>query len=180
VSTTNQNVNGSPSVPTVLPGDARREAERSEADRSAAPGKTVAGPGAGPAVRARPDPEVVVDAKRRTFTAGYKLRILAEAEEAKKISGGVGTLLRREGLYSSHLVFWRRERDAASLEGMSAKSRGPKPNRNPLQDEVDKLRRENQGLCEELRKAEIVIEVQKKIGGLLGWTTPPPSRREIS
>src|SRR5690348_658064 len=94
--------------PTVLPAAAeRREAERSEADRSAAAGKTVTPlPPAPP----RPDPEVVAHAKRRTFTAAYKLGILAQADAATAQPGAIGALLRREGLYSSHLVTWRRER----------------------------------------------------------------------
>ena len=88
----------------------RREAERSEADRSAAAGKTGAEPPAPP----RPDPEVVANAKRRTFTAEYKQGILAEADTAAAQPGAIGALLRREGLYSSHLATWRRERRPAS------------------------------------------------------------------
>jgi len=154
-------------APTILPGAQRREAERSEADQSAGPGKIVAKPLATP----RPDPEVVADAKRRTFTADYKLRILREAEVAKA-SGGVGALLRREGLYSSHLVVWRRERQAADRQALTPKTRGPKPKRDPNEEEMHKLRRENQRLTEALRKAEIVIDVQKKVGMLLGWPLP--------
>jgi len=100
----------SPASPTVLPAAERREAERSEAARSAAAGKTVA---PAPPAPSRPDPEVVADAKRRTFTAEYKQRILAEADAAATQSGAIGALLRREGLYSSHLVTWRRERQPA-------------------------------------------------------------------
>ena len=156
--------------PTVLPAAERREDERSEADRSAAAGKTVAPE---PPAPPRPDPEVVADAKRRTFTAEYKLRILAEADAAAGQSGAIGALLRREGLYSSHLVTWRRERQAGILKGLTPHKRGPKSKRNPQEEEMQKLRRENQRLTEELRKAEIVIDVQKKVGALLGW----PCRR---
>jgi transposase len=152
--------------PTVLPAAERREAERSEADRSGAAGKTVASES--PAL-SRPDPEVVADAKRRTFTAEYKQRILAEADAASAQPGAIGALLRREGLYSSHLVTWRREREAGILKGLTPHRRGPKSKRNPQEEEMQKLRRENQRLTEELRKAEIVIDVQKKVGALLGW-----------
>jgi len=147
----------------------RREAERSEADRSAAAGKAVAPE---PPAPLRPDPEVVASAKRRSFTAEYKLRILAEADAAAAQPGAIGALQRREGLYSSHLVTWRREREAGILKGLTPHKRGPKSKRNPQEEEMQKLRRENQRLTEQLRKAEIVIDVQKKVGALLGW--PPP------
>ena len=101
--------------PMVLPAAERREDERSETDRSTAAGKTVAAPGAVP----RPDPQVVAKAKRRIFTAEYKQRILAEADKAKERSGALGTLLRRESLYSSHLVTWRQER-AAGVDEVQA------------------------------------------------------------
>lgn len=151
--------------PTVLPAAERREAERSEADRSAAVGKTVAPDLPAP----RPDPEVVANAKRRTFTGEYKLRILAEADAAASQPGAIGALQRREGLYSSHLVTWRRERQAGILKGLTPNKRGPKFKRNPQQEELLQLRRENERLTEQLRKAEIVIDVQKKVGALLGW-----------
>ena len=160
---------------TVLPAAERREAERSEAARSAAAGKTVA-PEA-PALP-RPDPEVVANAKRRTFTAEYKLRILAEADAAAAQPGAIGALLCREGLYSSLLVTWRREREAAILKALTPRKRGPKSKRNPQEEEMQKLRRENQRLSEELRKAEIVIDVQKKVGALLGWPLPKADPEE--
>jgi transposase-like protein len=151
-----------------LPAAERREAERSEADRSVAAGKTVARPPTPP----HPDPEVVAAAKRRTFTAEYKQRILTEADAAVARPGAIGALLRREGLYSSHLVTWRRERQAGILQGLTPHKRGPKSKRSPQEEEIQKLRRENQRLAEELRKAEIVIDVQKKVGALLGWPLP--------
>ena len=150
---------------TVLPAAERREAERSETDRSAAVGKTVAPE---PLAPVRPNPEVVAEAKRRSFTAEYKLRILAEADAAGH-SGSIGALLRREGLYSSHLVTWRRERRVGILKGLTPHKRGPKSKRGPQEEELHKLRRENQHLTEQLRKAEIVIDVQKKMADLLGW-----------
>lgn len=166
--------NGPHAAPTVLPVAARREAERSEADRSAVTGKTVQTPPA--LVAPQPDPEVIAAAKRRTFTAEYKQRILAEADSAP--SGGIGALLRREGLYSSHLVTWRRERQTGILNGLSPQKRGPKSKRNPIEEENQKLRRENQRLSEELRKAEIIIDVQKKVGALLGWPLPKADPEE--
>jgi len=165
----------SPASPTVLPAAERRSDERSETDRSSAAGKTVAPP---PAAPPRPNPEVIADAKRRTFTAEYKQRILAEADAAAGQSGGIGALLRREGLYSSHLVTWRREREAGILKGLTPHRRGPKSKRNPQEEEMQKLRRENQRLTEELRKAEIVIDVQKKVGALLGWPLPKADPEE--
>jgi transposase-like protein len=159
----------SPPSPTVLPAAERREDERSETYRSSAADKTVAPP---PAALPRPNPEVVADAKRRTFTAEYKLRILAEADAAVTQPGAIGALQRREGLYSSHLVTWRRERQSGILKGLTPHKRGPKSKRSPLEEENQKLRRENERLTEQIRKAEIVIDVQKKVGTLLGWPLP--------
>lgn len=163
--------------PTVLPAAAqRREAERSEADRSAAAGKTVPPQ---PPAPPRPDPEVVANAQRRTFTAEYKLGILAEADAATAQPGAIGALLRRENLYSSHLATWRRERQSGILKGLTPHKRGPKSKRNPQAEEIQKLRQENQRLTEQLRKAEIVIDVQKKVGALLGWPLPQAAPQEI-
>jgi transposase len=118
---------------------------------------------------ALPNPEVVAVAKRRTFTAEYKLRVLAEADAAATQPGAIGALQRREGLYSSHLVTWRRERQSGILKGLTPHKRGPKSKRSPSEEENQKLRCENERLTEQLRKAEIVIDVQKKVGALLGW-----------
>jgi len=126
----------------------------------------------------RPDPEVVPDARRRSFNAEYKLRTLAEADAAAAQPGGIGALLRREGLYSSHLTTWRRERQAGILKGLTPHKRGPKSRSNPQEEEMQKLRRENQRLIEELRKAAIVIDVQKKVGALLGWPLPKADPEE--
>jgi transposase len=145
------------SSPVVLPPVGRREPERSEGDRSATGGNTTA----------RPDPEVVAQAKRRRFTAEYKQQILAAADQAKG-TGGIGALLRREGLYSSLLATWRRERDAGVLQALAPQKRGPKSKRDPLAEENLRLRRETERLIEELRKAEIVIDIQKKVATLLG------------
>ena len=169
--------NGHPTAPTFLADAERREAERSEADRSAAAAKNVANP---PALAPPPDPEVVADAKRRVFTLDYKLRILAEADIARQTPGAVGALLRREGLYSSHLVSWRRERDAGMRQALAPKARGPKPKHDPQEEELRTLRRDNDRLREQLRKAELIIDVQKKVGALLGWTLPETAHEENS
>ncbi len=129
------------------------------------------------ATASRPDPEVVAKPKRRTFTAEYKLRILQEAEAAAGTPGGIGALLRREGLYSSLLATWRRERANGILEALTPQKRGRKSKRNPLAEEMEKLRRENARLREKLRKAEIIIEVQKKLAALLGRPIPDPEEK---
>ena len=157
----------------ALPSAGRREGERSEADRSSADGK--AGPDSNP--EPRPNPEVVARAKRRSFTGDFKQRILVEADRAKE-SGDMGALLRREGLYSSHLVTWRRERDLGSLQALTPKRRGPKGKRNPLDEENQKLQKENQRLTERLRTAEIIIDVQKKVAALLGRPIQSPELEE--
>jgi transposase len=120
---------------------------------------------------ASPDPEVTPKAKRRIFAAAYKKKILAEADAAAG-SGQIGELLRREGIYSSTLTRWRRERDNA-VDSAFSRKRGPEPKHNPFSVENEKLRRQNQRLQEELRKAEIIIDVQKKVAMLLGRPLPP-------
>jgi transposase len=115
----------------------------------------------------RPNPEVVGRAKRRRFTAAYKLKVLAGAD-AGKGSGEIGALLRREGLYSSHLTKWRQERKAGILQGLTPQKRGPKSKVNAGTGENQTLRRENERLTEQLRRAELVIDVQNKVAMLLG------------
>jgi transposase len=116
------------------------------------------------------DPEVVPQAKRRRFNAKYKLRILEEAEACRE-PGEIGALLRREGLYSSYLTAWRRQREQGQLDGLSPKKRGRKPSIDEaLAKELDALKRENQRLESRLQQAETIIEVQKKLSGLLGLT----------
>lgn len=112
-----------------------------------------------------PKTEVVAKAQRRQYTAEYKLRILREGEACQG-SGEIGALLRREGLYSSNLTNWRRKRESGELDGLSAHKRGPKV--NPQAVELAKLKRENERLQERLRKAELIIDVQKKVSQLLG------------
>src|SRR2546423_2965414 len=117
-------------------------------------------PGGG---RKRPDPEVPERARRRTFTAQYKLEILAAYDAAP--DGEKGALLRREGLYSSHIVEWRRARDAGALAGLSA-PRG-RPRRDEREERIARLEREKQQLEQELAKARFVVEVQAKLHALL-------------
>lgn len=147
----------------ALPAAERREDERSETDRSAAVGSA----GASLPSTPQPNPEVVAKARRRRFTADYKQSILEQADQATEF-GGIGALLRREGLFSSHLTTWRRERKAGVLQALTPHKRGPKSKRNPLAEENQKLQRDNQRLAEQLRKAEIIIDVQKKVAALLG------------
>ena len=146
----------------------RSEGERSEPKRSGATAEAGAAPTSAP----RPDPEVVAKAKRRTFTAEYKQLILQEADSAAATPGGVGALLRREGLYSSHLGNWRRERNQGIQEALASRKRGPKSQRDPLAEENQKLRRQVGQLTEKLRKAELIIDVQKKVAALLGHPIP--------
>jgi transposase-like protein len=112
----------------------------------------------------RVKPEVSEKPARRRFTAEYKARILDEADRCTE-PGQVGDLLRREGLYSSHLTNWRRQRE----EGLSPKRRGRKPAPNKKErQELERLKRENKRLAEELRQARLIIDVQKKVSEMLG------------
>ena len=115
-----------------------------------------------------PEPEVLPRAKRRRYSAEYKLRILEEVDGCTQ-RGQIGALLRREGLYSSHLSTWRRQRILGQLEGLSPKKRGRKP-QDPAVEEVTRLRRENERLRARLEQAEMIIDVQKKLSQLLGLT----------
>ena len=117
-----------------------------------------------------PDPAVEAKAKRRRFTAEYKLRILREVERAKE-SGEIGAILRREGLYSSLLAAWRRDRDRVAKTGLAARKRGPKakvvePRVKELEREIAKLRRRNE-------RVELLLSIQKKASELLGIPLNP-------
>jgi transposase-like protein len=122
-------------------------------------------------------PEVVEKPKRRTFDATYRLQIVEEADRCVE-PGEVGQLLRREGLYSSHLSKWRRQRDEGALNGLRSKKRGRKTKRRDsvAADELERLRREKEEIAERLRQAEVIIEVQKKVCELL--ETPPTQNGE--
>src|SRR5512135_3440347 len=110
-----------------------------------------------------PDPEVPERARRRMFTAQYKLEILAAYEAAEP--GEKGAILRREGLYSSHIVVWRRARDAGALAGL-ARPRG-RAAPDPKDAQIARLRKEKARLEQELAKARFVVEVQAKLQALL-------------
>ena len=120
--------------------------------------------------------------KRRGFAAEYKLRVLREADAAiaSGVEGAVGELLRREGLYSSYLTAWRRERDAGELAGLTPRKRGRKSRKNPLADQNARLQRELARMQRELDKANIVIDVQKKVAALLGQTLAEPTEEDFA
>jgi transposase len=134
--------------------------------------------GNGQAVLNVPDSEVVVSgaalpypkAQRRRFTAEYKRRILQEAEACTQ-PGEVGALLRREGLYSSHLTTWRRQRTRGELQGLTPAKRGRKA--DPQAAEIARLQRENERLKAQLERAELIIDVQKKVSQMLGLPETP-------
>src|SRR3954453_4395426 len=117
-----------------------------------------------------PDPELVEKAKRRMFTAEYKLRILKQAEACRR-PGEIGALLRREGLYTSHLTAWRKQRDTGALAGLD-RARGRKP-ADPRDAENAVLRRRLERAEAELEKARKVIEVQGNVSALLGERPEP-------
>ena len=117
-----------------------------------------------------PDPEVPAKARRRRFSAEYRLRILKQADACKK-SGELGTLLRREGLYSSLLTNWRRQREQGALQEMRGRRRGPKP--RPVDPRVRQLEAENRRLQRKLQRAETIITLQKKVAEILGIPLKP-------
>ncbi len=125
-----------------------------------------------PAGQTAPDPEVVVKADRRRFTAAYKHRILQEADAATQ-PGAIGALLRREGLYSSHLSTWRHQRAQGELQGLTPAKRGRQA--DPQAAEIVRLQRETERLTAQLARAELIIEVQKKVSQLLGLPERPRS-----
>jgi transposase-like protein len=149
------------------------EGERSEPERAG--GFSSAGRTLHP-----PNPEVPEQPQRRKFTADYKRRILAEIDSATG-QGQVGAILRREGLYSSHITTWRKAREMAERIALEPKKRGPKSKpKDPVQIENTKLRRENAKLQTKLRKAELMIEIQKKVHEMLGIELPPePTDEEV-
>jgi transposase len=119
-------------------------------------------------VSTAPDPEVPEKKPRRKFTAKYKLRILAEADACTQ-QGQMGALLRREGLYSSNLTTWRQQREKGILQAMTPKKRGRKRKQpNPLVKRVALLEKENRRLQQKLKKADLIIEAQKKMSEILG------------
>jgi transposase-like protein len=129
--------------------------------------------------RTDPSPEVLEKPVRRRFTVEYKAKILAEADACTE-PGQLGELLRREGLYSSHVSNWRKQRDAGALAGLAPRRRGRKARpKNPHSDENERLRRENQRLKEQLRQAELIIDVQKKVSEMLDIPLKTPNGDEV-
>ena len=118
-----------------------------------------------------PDSEVVARPRRRRFTAEYKRSILDQADAAQD-SRTIGTLLRREGLYASHLTTWRRQRKQGEIDALTAKKRGPKVVVSPLVKQNRELQATNDRLTRKLKNAELIIEVQKKVAALLGNPIP--------
>lgn len=118
-----------------------------------------------------PDPEVVARPQRRRFTAEYKRSILDQADAAQD-SGAIGALLRREGLYSSHLTTWKRQRKKGEIDALTPQKRGPKVVVSPLVKQNRELLAANAHLTKKLKNAELIIEVQKKVAALLGNPIP--------
>ena len=127
----------------------------------------------GPAATSRttdPDPEVPAKVQRRRFTSEYRLRIVKQADACKK-HGELGALLRREGLYASHLITWRRQREQGELVAGRARKRGPTP--RPVDPRVRPLEVENRRLQRKLQRAETIITLQKKVAEILGIPLKP-------
>jgi len=142
----------------------RRGDERSEAPRSG--GSPTIEREVSSTPRAAPDPEVTARHARRRFTTQYKLEILRRADACTR-PGQLGELLRKEGLYSSHLLTWRRQRE----EGLPPKKRGRKG--EPVDPRLKRLEQENRRLERRLKKAEAIIDFQKKVHELLGIPLKP-------
>lgn len=124
----------------------------------------------------RPDPEVLPKAKRRNYTASYKLWVLEEADKCRQQPGQIGALLRREGLYSSHLTTWQRQREAGQIAGLKPRKRGRKLDEERA--EINQLRHENKRITRQLEQAELIIEAQKKLSEILGITLAQPKDGE--
>jgi transposase-like protein len=124
-----------------------------------------------------PKTEVVTKAKRKQFSAAEKLRILREVDACQG-SGEIGALLRREGIYSSYLSTWRRQREREELDGLAPHRRGPKP--DPQAAEIARLKRENERLQKRLQQAALIIDFQKKAAQLFGGTLETPDQDDPS
>jgi len=130
--------------------------------------------GSAPTLAAVPDPEVPAKPTRRRFTVEYKLRVLREAER-QSTPGAIGALLRREGLYSTHLSAWRRQRERGALEALQARRRGRKPDPHEgLRQRIAALEAEKAQLEERLRQAEAIITAQKNLSEILGRPVAAP------
>ena len=118
-----------------------------------------------------PPTEVVAKASRRRFTAKYKLKILKKADACEAV-GAVGELLRKEGLYTSHLALWRKQREQGALEGLAPRKRGPKPIEHDERDErIDTLGKQIHALTVRAERAEALLALQKKVAELLSMAT---------
>lgn len=127
--------------------------------------------------QSKPPTEVSSKPRRRVFSAEYKLRILQEADSCTEV-GQVGALLRREGLYSSHLTDWRRERERAALAALAPKPRGPKPApRDPAAERIAELEKQLARATARADHAEALVELQKKVAALLGKPLPEPGEK---
>jgi transposase-like protein len=159
----------------------RSSDERSETERSGGASSKIARLGVGgveASPAAPPDPEVPARPKRRRYTAEYKREILKQADACIE-PGQLGALLRREGLYHSNLITWRRQREEGTLKALSPKKRGRKAHpKNPLAARVAELEREKRKLEKRLKQAETIIEIQKKTSELLGIPLNRPSNDE--
>ena len=130
---------------------------------------------AGP--RAAREVEVLAKPERRHFSAEYKRKILLEVEQARE-SGGIGAILRREGLYFSHLRDWRQAGERGALEALAPKKRGPKPRERDERDrQITDLERANARLVARAERAEALVDLQKKVAQILGITLPKPEER---
>ena len=135
-----------------------------------ATGKSPGSGGTGTSDHVGPDPEVAEKKSRRRFSAKYKLRILQEADNCTQ-PGQLGALLRRQGLYSSNLTTWKKQREKGMLTGLAPKKRGRKNKpKNPLADQLARLEKENRKLRLKLKHAEIIIDVQKKVSQMLAMS----------
>jgi transposase len=152
---------------SMMYGGSRSGGERSDPERREPPTPPV---GVVPLMDTdRPNPEVPAKAQRRRFSAQYKKKILKEADACKDKHGAMGALLRREGLYSSHLTTWRKQREKGELDALAPKKRGRKAKAiNPLTRRVRELEGENRKLRKRLDKAETIISFQKKLSEMLG------------
>jgi transposase-like protein len=152
---------------SMMPGGSRSGGERSDLERREPLPRSV---GVVPLKgNERPDPEVPAKARRRRFSAQYKKKVLEEVDVCKGRSEAVGALLRREGLYSSHITTWRKQKEKAELDGLAPKKRGRKKKPiNPLARKVRELESETRRLQKQLDKAETIISFQKKLSEMLG------------
>ena len=139
--------------------------ERGEPERSG--GEPNGGANNPAADLAAPDPEVLARPRRRRFTPAYKARIVEEAQRCTE-PGQIGALLRREGLYSSALTQWRRQYQSGAMQALKDDKRGRKRTRDPRDEELRRLQRENERLNKKLRQAELIIDIQKKVAAMLG------------